>query len=193
MRKHCVVLAVIGCLIALSSVAQTPPEDPVHNELRALRTEIVDAISKGDIDRIIPHLHPNVVITWQNAEVCRGYHGVRDFFKRMGQQSFKGYKVPPTPDDLTILYHGNTGVSFGASTAEFNLLGKQYEFHNRWTATLVKENDRWLLASYHVSWNALDNPLLNTAKHSLYAVGGVMLVVGLLVGLFIGKRRRTQP
>ena len=191
MKKLFAAFASISCLLASVSLAQKPPEDPAHNELRALRTEVVEAITKGDIDAIIKHLTPDVVITWQNNEVCRGHQGVRDFFIKSGKQTFKGYKVPPTPDDLTILYNADTGVSFGTSVGQFNLLGKDYEFHNRWTATLVKENGRWLLASYHVSLNILDNPLLNAAKSAAYWIGGIALIVGLAVGLQIGKRRAS--
>lgn len=194
MTRHHVVPALIACIITTAAFAESPAvEDPAHQELRALRTEVVDAITEGDIGRILTRLHPNVVVTWQNNEVCRGHQGVRDFFHRMGKQAFRGYKVPPTPDDLTLLYDGDTGVSFGSSVGQFNLLGKQYEFHNRWTATLIKENGRWLLASYHVSWNALDNPLLNTAKHTLYGVAGFALVAGVVTGWLVGKRRRTKP
>lgn len=166
-------------------------EDPAHNELRALRSEVIEAITKGDIDAVVAHVHPNVVVTWQNAEVCRGVAGLRDFFNRMGKTTFKGYKVPPTPDDLTILYGGDTGVSFGKVVGEYTLLGKQLEFNSRWTATLVKENGKWLLASYHVSLNALDNPLINGAKQSLVWIGVGAGVAGILVGFLLGKRKKA--
>jgi hypothetical protein len=41
-------------------------EDPAHNELRALRTQVIEAITKGDFDSVVRHVHPNVVVTWQN-------------------------------------------------------------------------------------------------------------------------------
>lgn len=168
-------------------------EDPAHHELRALRTEVIDAITKGDIDGVLRHVHTNVVVTWQNNEVCRGHQGLRDFFNRTGKQTFKGYKLPPTPDELTILYGGDTGVSFGETRARYTLLGKEHELQSRWTATLVKENGRWLLASYHISMNVLNNPLLNAAKRGLYWSGGVALPMGLVIGLILGTRRRPAP
>lgn len=166
-------------------------EDPAHNELRALRTQVIDAITRGDIDVVLTHVHPNVVVTWQNAEVCRGAAGLKEFFNRMGKSTFKGYKVPPTPDDLTVLYGGDTGVSFGQVVGQYTLLGKELEFKSRWTATLVKENGRWLLASYHVSLNALDNPLINGAKRSLIWVAVGTGVVAFVLGLLLGRRRKA--
>ena len=102
-------------------------------------------------------------------------------------KAFKGYKVTPTPDDLTILYGGNTGISYGTSVGLFTVAGTEYELHNRWSATLVKEDGRWKLASYHVSMNVLDNPILNAAKSSLLWIGLVALVLGGVGGLIVGR------
>ncbi len=166
-------------------------EDPAHNELRALRTEVIESIAKGDIERVMRHVHTNVVITWQNGEVCRGHQGLRDFFNRMGKDVFKGYKVPPTPDELTILHGGDTGVSFGETVAAYRLLGKEIELKSRWTATLVKQEGHWLLAGYHVSMNVLDNPILAAAKGSLVWAAATALVVGLVAGVVLGKRKKA--
>jgi ketosteroid isomerase-like protein len=166
-------------------------EDPAHNELRTLAKQVIEAITKADIDAVITHVHPNVVVTWQNAEVCRGADGLREFFNRMGRETFKGYKVPPTPDDLTVLYGGDTGVSFGYVVGAYSLFGQELEFKSRWTATLVKENGRWLLASYHVSLNALDNPLINSAKKSLVWIAVAAGVLGVFVGWLLGRRKRA--
>lgn len=166
-------------------------EDPAHAELRVLRTQIIDAITQGDIERVMTQVHPNVVVTWQNSEVCRGKEGLKSFFDRMGKQTFKGYKVPPTPDELTILYGGDTGVSFGKVVGQYTLFGKELEFTSRWTATLVKENGQWLLASYHVSLNGLDNPLLNAAEKSLIWVAAGTGVLGLLLGAFFARRKKA--
>jgi ketosteroid isomerase-like protein len=173
-------------LLTLGKLAAA--DEAVHEELRTLRTEIIDAITRGDIDSVIKHVHPDAVVTWQNSEVCRGQKGLKDFFERMGKDSFKGYKIPPTPDELTILHGGNTGVSFGETVAEYRLLGKGYELKSRWTATLVKENGKWLLAAYHISMNVLDNPILSTARQGLYLGAAVALVIGILIGRMLVKR-----
>jgi ketosteroid isomerase-like protein len=174
-------------LCSFGDLTAAAAEDPAHHELRMLRTNVLEAIKKQDIQAVLQNLHSNAVITWQNGAVNRGHQGTKEFFERMGKNAFRGYKVPPTPDDLTMLYGGDAGVVFGYSVGEYSLLGKSFEFTNRWTATVVKENDRWLLAGYHVSLNALDNPILNTAKNSLFVASGICLVIGLLVGLVIGR------
>jgi ketosteroid isomerase-like protein len=183
---------VLSAPASLRAQVSATPEDPAHNELRALRTQVLDAIKAGDVERTLTYVHPNVVVTWQNQEVCRGQQGLRDFYNRMGKDAFRGYKVDLTPDEWTILYGGDTGISFGKSVASYRVLGKEYEFTNRWSATLVKENGRWLLASYHVSNDTLDNPLVNVAKQSLYWVGGIGFVAGLACGVLVTRRRRGR-
>lgn len=170
-----------------SAVAAPQDEEAIHNELRAIRDGLVDAILKGDVERQLSYVHDNVVVTWQNGEVARGHEGLRDFLDRMGSKVFQGYTLPPAADELTILYGDDTGIVFGSSVPHYKLLGREFDLNNRWTATLVKENGRWLVASYHVSGNILDNPLLTFAKRGMYWVGGIALVVGLVVGMFGGK------
>ncbi len=187
-------LALLLLSFPCRSAAQTAPaEDPAHHELRILRTNVIDAITRGDFDKTLAFVHTNVVVTWQNAEVCRGHNGLRTFFERLGKNAFKGYRVPPMPDELTILYNdGRTGVSFGQTVARYTLFGHDYDFTNRWTATLVKENGQWLLAAYHVSNNVLNNPLMNAAKGGLLWAGGLALAVGLVAGIVVGRSRSRQ-
>jgi len=190
-RPATLLILIAGLALGLTRPSLLAAEDPAHQELRALRTQVIEAITKGDNDTVMQHVHPDVVVTWQNAEVVRGVQGLRDFFNRMAKDTFRGYKVPPTPDDLTILHGGDTGVSFGYVVAEYDLLGKKLEFKSRWTATLVKENGRWLLASYHISLNALDNPILGAAKKSLLWGGAGAGVLGLVIGVLIGRRKKA--
>ena len=202
--KKAAYLAVITTLgLAFASLASgqlapspTPPpappgeEDPAHGELRVLRQELIGAIKNKDIDAQLKHVHPNVVVTWQNHVVCRGHDGLRDFMAKSGTTAFKGYKVEPEPDEVTILHGGDTGVSFGRSVGSYEL-GKEFEFENRWTATLVKEDGRWLVAGYHVSLNALDNPVLNAATGFLWIGCGIAAFAGLILGWLIGRRKKA--
>jgi uncharacterized membrane protein len=56
---------------------------------------------------------------------------------------------------------------------------------------LVKENDQWLRAGYHVSLNALDNPILNGAKNSLVWMGVITGIVGIVIGILLGRKRKS--
>src|SRR5205085_11953687 len=58
-------------------------ENPVHQELRAMRQGVVDAVNKNDVDRLLTYLDKDVVVTWMNAEVSKGPEGVRAYFDKM--------------------------------------------------------------------------------------------------------------
>ena len=173
-------------------VANLFAEDPVHNELRKFKVEFEAAMKEKDIQKILPFIHPNAVITFANAETVRGPEGVAKYIKRMLEGPSKivnnfGSKV--SVDELTILYGGGTvGISFGGSEDYFELSeGLTFESKSRWTATLVKEKEKWLIAAAHVSMNLFDNPLLTAAKSSMYLIGILCFVLGVAIGIGSGR------
>lgn len=183
----------LAALPALSQ-ALSPKDEAVHNELRALRDGLVDAMNKGDIERQLTYLHPNIVVTALNGEVSRGRDGVRAYFLKMTtgpNRVVESFHCEVNVDELTILYGPDTGIAFGSAVQSYKLTdGLKLDAKTRWTATLVREHDRWLVASLHASANLFDNPLLSMAKRTAYWAGGVSLFLGLIVGLAIGRRRK---
>lgn len=181
----------LACVFALVAEAQ---EDPAHNELRSLRDGLVDGMNRGDIEAQIAFLHPNVVVTWHNAEVSRGREGVRKYLERMLNGPSKvvsKFGAEVKVDELSILYGGDTAIAFGSAQEHFTLTsGRSFDFTGRWSATLVKDGGKWLVANLHTSDNIFDNPLLNQVKAALPWVAGGALLLGLLVGWFIGRRGR---
>lgn len=172
-------------LSTLTLHAQDPApavEDPIHQELREARENIIVAIESRDLERMLVYVHPDVVVTWQNGETTHGIAELRSFYDRLGKDAFVGYKVPYQPDSLSIIHGGDTAISAGKVVADYQLLGRDYELTSRWTATLVREDGKWIVAAYHVSLNALDNPILSTAKSMLWIAGLAGLLAGLLVG-----------
>ncbi len=172
-------------------VAQSP--DETHNELRKLKTEITAAANRKDYAALLNHLHPNVVVTWQDAQVCRGRAQVEAYLHRMADGPsavVESFQMNPTVDELTILY-GDTGVAFGGSADEFKLKSHlQFTQKSRWTATMVKYEGRWVVASLHASVDVFDNPLLAAAKKTGMGLGIGGLIIGVLIGWMLGRRKR---
>ena len=180
-----------ACLFTLAAHAQ---EDPAHAELRAVRDGLLAGMNSGDIDAQLAFLHPNVVVTWHNAEVARGREGVKKYLDRMLHGSPKiveKFGAEVTVDELSILHGGDTAIAFGSAQERFTMAGgKQFDFTGRWSATLVKDGGKWLVANLHTSDNIFDNPLLNAATKALpWAVGGGLLI-GLVAGWLFGRRGR---
>lgn len=206
MRVYGRVLVLFGMLVCLQLNAQETapsPESPAteqtdRDELRALREALTEAVLAGDVEKQIEYVHDDVVTTWQNNQVARGSDGLRNFMKEMNagnQKVFQGYTVLPTSDEVMILDGGETAIAFGKAVPHYKLVGLEFDLQNRWTATLVKDDGKWKIAAYHVSGNILDNPVLTAAKKSVFWVGGISLVIGLLLGV-VGTKltgKKSEP
>jgi uncharacterized protein (TIGR02246 family) len=176
-------------------------EDPAHDEIRALRDDAIKAYEEKDIEQLLSYLHPDVVVTVQNAETLRGHDEVRAFHKRMsvGDSS----EVVSTQsrfevDQLATLYGGDTAVATGSMNDQFELRrGMTFSLQSRWTATLVKGGDQWLVSAFHVSTNMFDNGVSRLLLwwRSVW-VGLIATCVGFIAGVFVAtrfRRRATVP
>src|SRR4030095_10162279 len=96
--------AALACAFTLVANAQ---EVPAHNELRAVRDGLLAGKNSGDIEAHLAFLHPNVVVTWHNAEVSRGRDGVRKYLDRMlhgPSKVVEKFGADVKVDELSIIY-----------------------------------------------------------------------------------------
>jgi len=190
MKSFCSTALLFLLCVSLSFAQEV--EDPIHDELRALRAELIKAIETRDIDKMLAYVHPEATVTWQNGDTSHGIEELRAFYDSMGKDAFVAYTVPHEADQLSVIVDGDTAISSGRVVADYVLLGKSYQFESRWTATFVLEDGKWLIAAYHVSLNALDNPILSTAKSGLWISGAIGLVVGMALAMLICRLRRKS-
>lgn len=172
-----------------SEVKKGEADDALHKELRAFRAELTEAVKKGDYDKQLEMVTDDVVVMWQDGNAIQGRKALKEFLETNVKKSniFQRYEKEPEPYKLTVLYGGDTGISYGDSVGIYRLVGQDFPLHNYWTATLVKQDGKWKIASYHVAANVKNNALLNAATQSLYWVGGIALVVGLALGFLIAR------
>lgn len=203
MRRSAILVAWMLLFCNVLARAQSPAaavsEDPEHEKLRAVRDGLIEAYNKRDLDKLLSYCHPTIVVTWQNAEVTTGREGLRSYYERMlvGPDAIVNeLTADPKVDDISTIFGGDTATARGTMNDNFKLSdGSEFAMNSRWSATLVKENDRWLVAAFHASVNAFDNGILRMAvKRVLWISGGVALVIGLALGLLFGrmsKRRKS--
>ncbi|HZN36558.1 MAG TPA: nuclear transport factor 2 family protein [Pirellulaceae bacterium] len=183
---------------------EVPAEDkPSHEALIALRDRLLKAYDAKDIDAVLAELDENVVVTWQDATVSRGPDGVREYYdKKVGgpDSIVKDMKTTCTIDRYSQLYNDRrTAAAAGKLEQNFTLRdGKQFQLTSPWTATLVKEEDEWKIAAFHVSTNMFDNGVLHlyVMQNRLWAggiAGGVSLLIGLLLGMAFARGGRKTP
>jgi ketosteroid isomerase-like protein len=187
-------LALVAPGLLSAQDQKSAAENPAHQELRQVRDGLLTAMNKGDLEGTLTFLHTNCVIIWHNAEASRGHDGVRAYFNRVmtgPNKLVESFHCDLKVDELTILYGDNLGICFGTSDEHFKLAsGKDLNVKGRWSATLAKENGRWLVASLHASTNLFDNVMLDLAKKTAVIAGIVCLVVGLVIGWLMGRRRK---
>jgi len=202
MRHGTSFVVAIGLVIWASvGEAQTAPvtQPDALKAIHLLRGELVDAFNKADVDRLLSHLDPDVVATWQNGEVTRGPQGVRAYYDKMmtgPNRIVSKLVVNPEVQDRHI--YDSWAVSWGNLHDEYVLTdGTAFKFDSRFTATIARRGDVWKVTSFHASVNAFDNPVLGAVgkKVGTWAgVGGaaVGLVLGILIGLLIKRRKQTK-
>ena len=198
--KHSLYALLVFCLTAFAAAQEPPTQEPdaeVHNALRQLKATMEKAMNERDLDTIVAHVDPNVVFTTMNGDVCRGPQQIGAYFDKMLRAPghiVKDVKVSFEVDQLTTLYGGDTGIATGSSKDHYELTdGKTFDINGRWTCTMIRSGDRWVIAAFHYSANVFDNPILGEYKAAITKVGAgagvAALVIGLIAGWFLGKRR----
>ena len=181
-------------LLAIVSAARAQPtqgvtEPDALKAINLLRTELIDSFNKGDVNRLLSHLDPDVVVTWQNGEVCRGPQAVKAYHDRMmagPNRIVAKLSSNPVVDDRHV--YGDWAVSWGNLHDDYELNdGSKFKLDSRFTATIARRGNEWKVTSFHASVNAFDNPILAVAeKKAATWVGVIGAAVGVVLGGAIG-------
>lgn len=179
-----------------SPPAETAAGDDVSAQIAIMRDAMVDAFNKGDLDRLLLHTTPDVVVTWQNAEVSHGVAEVRAYHARMmsgPDRIVHSVSASPTVEGRDV--HGDWVVSWGRMNDRFVLTdGRDLALDSRFSAVLVKDGGAWKVREIHLSTNAFGGAIVQaaiatTAKWTGLAAGGGGLLVGLIVGRVWSRRK----
>lgn len=171
-----------------------------HEDLRALRRTLVEAVSSKKLDLLKPVVDTDfVVITVDNQKLV-GLDQFRDYWTRLFEGDapiLNGIAAEAEADAPTEFLGEDVGVTQGTSqsTFDFRTVGKR-ELPVRWTAIVRKVDGRWKLSKLHLSGNINDNPMVDATKTlgNLKAGGGfaVGLVAGVLFGWFLFRRKKPH-
>jgi len=192
-------LFIILALVLTTTVARAqvgaPSEAEVEQAITHLREGLVDSFNKGDIDRLLTYLDTNAVVTWQNGEVCEGPVAVKAYYERMMKGDHPVVtKVTANPKVLGRHVQGDWAVSWGNLNDHFVLTdGRDLPLNSRFSATIAKRGDRWLVSAFHASVNAFENPLTVLAVKKISLIAGIGgLVAGGIAGAAIGSILRRS-
>ena len=171
--------------------------DPVHAELSQLRERVFAAYESRNLDALLQDVHPEVIATWQNGFRARGHNAVRSFYDEMlngDQRVVRDVKSNLTVDGLSVLHGDRAAVACGNLDDHFELMnGTKLDLQSKWTATLVKRDDRWMIASFHVSSSVFDNPILAAVKSWLTTCIVITAIIASIVGGIFGFLMTRRP
>ena len=196
---HALLVAATLCITTTAGAEEA--DHAIHEQLRGVLREIVGAINSGQYDRMLPHMTENVEATSITQEVMSNRGDVSAYFKEwFGPAGYmRRMDMKLDADKLTELSADKSwGLVRGKALEHYEAKdGDQFDFVTRWTAVMVRgADDQWRLRAIHFGTNHLDNPVLTKVTRTLIrdgVIGGVVaLLVGLGLGILIGRRRRAS-
>ncbi len=182
-------------LVAHAQVITRPMETETEQAITRLREGLVDSFNRNDIDRLLTYLDTNAVVTWQNGEVCEGTGAVKAYYERMMKGDHPVVsKVTADPKVLGRHFQGDWAISWGNLNDRFVLTdGRELPLNSRFTATIARRSDRWLVTAFHASVNAFDNPVMSLAAKKVSMFAGIAGLVAGLLGGVIAMRLLRRP
>jgi ketosteroid isomerase-like protein len=199
-RKLAYLLLLSLTVLPLAAQAQATnpePEAAIHDELRAVKQRLVDAVNKKDADALFAEMSPDIRFTAMNNDHVHGIKDGQAYFERMlkGADKFlNDLSMTSDVDDPATLYADNrVAVATGVSNTHFDIRGGlAFDVPLRWTATLERSSGKWKLAAIHFSADVASNPFLSAATVFWKWVAVGAAVIFLVVGFLIGRIRRKK-
>ena len=174
----------------------SPDATALAAELDKFRDGLFHAFNSEKYQEMLDqNVHKDVIATWQDGTTSRGHAGVIAEFDKL-KQFIDKMQVNPSTDQRLVLESGNLVVASGEMRDDYALArGRKVNLKSRWSATLVRDGERWVLVSFSASTNAFDNEVIDlyllAAKYKAWGVAGVIsLIVGLVIGAAVAKSRK---
>ena len=195
-----VLALLLSCFAAVASAQDSgtgelsePRAEALHQELRELRATMERALNERDLDSIVANVTDDVLFTTMNGDVVRGPDAIREYFEKMLSGPDAVVETVTSSfeaDDLSLLLEDDVAIAFGDSEDQYVLTnGMDFRVSARWSATMVRRDERWLIANFHYSTNMFDNPVLDAQRATLIKGSVAVALVALLVGFFVGRAR----
>ncbi len=196
--KLCYVVASIALLQPFPMTAQ----DDLHKEDRQALLKILSAVEAAinaqDIEGIIAQMSPDCTVTWWNAEISRGHDDIRAYYRRMVKDDGRLISKYTTKAKLGaharfVGSGGDVALADGSMEDEFfPIIRGPFKLNSRWSATAAKSGGEWKIVNLHLSSNVFNNILIAELTRALWIAGGAGVVIGGLLGWFLGRRRAKK-
>ncbi len=180
-------------LFLILSILPVFSQEADKQALRDLKTTYEKAIATGDLSVIEPFLAKDFTAVMITADEVNDYAGIKAYWKKVTEFIGKGgiYTVSIEPDDT--IFEGNIAIAKGTANEHVVRNGKPIDLVSKWTAIARKEGETWKLVRIQASIDPISNPIVKTLQQAtLWITGSITLISGLLIGWFIGRRKRRS-
>lgn len=181
-----------------ATIAAATRDAADHAALHSLLPLVTAALNAQRLDELAPLLTPGASLTFVDQSVARTVPELKETFARWLNPSSElaGVTFAPVIDGPALI-NGDIALATGSSRDLYRMKdGTTLTVPARWSATLLRQDGAWRLASLHCGVNLVDNPILDTALmrakqasvRLIWLVTASALLAGLVVGLFVGRR-----
>jgi hypothetical protein len=186
------------CLLAVAVCpgSLAADEEADHEALRQLRRVYEQAVAEDRVDLLAPHLDPEFSGVMLTGELVTGYEGMKGYWKKLKDLMGPAgrYTVTVEPDLSMLL--GDIALAKGATSDVVVTDRGEYRFQSYWTAVCRRVGGEWKILRVQGSMDPVGNPFVKqvvatSAVWSGAGGAGLGLVLGLLGGVFIGRRRKA--
>lgn len=173
-------------------------EIPAHKEIAVLKQHMEDALNARDIDSALYGLAKEVIFSTMNGEVVRGRDNVKARLEQLmtgPHSALKDLTIKLDVSEPAVLYDETElsdlprfAVAYGTADLTYTRTdGETFQGQPGWTATLVRDQDSWKIANFHIAVDMFDNPVVKKIQQKTLLTGALSLIVGLLLGWKAGQ------
>lgn len=192
-------LALVSITLCGPALAKETHTDE-RDKLRELARIYEQAISKDELDLLMPHLHTGFTGAMVTGEYVEGADELRAYWEKINELIGDGgrYRVEVEPRDATLIFEEGVAITQG-TTRDFVRTGDgdEYRFSTEWTAVLqTNDAGAWKLRHLQATMDPLTNPFVSRARTAygwitgLIGLGGGLIAGGL--GGWLFRRRRVN-
>ena len=166
-----------------------------HQEMRQLLADVTQAINTEDIDHIRNFFAKDYIyVGADQSTVTNRTEFLAYYDKLLGGKNalLKSLNFQPKALMKTKFIQDNVGIVYGESDDTYVLAnGHTTKVKSKWSATLLKEDGKWKVATLHNGVNFYDNPEITYFLNFWKMIAFGALIVGVALGYLIKGKAKS--
>lgn len=180
-------------IVALASVflLAAPALAGEERAIQNLFANVERAVRERDKTTLIDSATECHLMISKNGETVVGKAALAAYLNKMIGYAPSIKSLQSTVDmSPEIQFYDETAIAHGRSRDHYTFAdGLDLDLTTYWTATLVRDAERWRIAAVHYSFNLFDNGMLDVACRGMFLAAAGGALAGIIAGLLFFRRR----